>query len=129
MAAFAQNSNLSRDCQTNPLRAVYNPKRLKVVRTCQQLEGTVVHVSKERDGDLHIQLAVADKSLLTPRNYSGQSGYLVAEYMPGDPYPRPAIGQALRLGCTYVYDLQHGGWAECHPVWSVQPLGATPVEP
>lgn len=131
--AFAQNPSPSHDCSSNPLRGVYNPHRLTVLHTCQQITGTVVHASREHDGDLHIQLALAaaDKHLLTPKNYSNQSGNLVVEYMPGDPFPVPKKGDRLQIVGTYVLDRQHGGWAEFHPVYSVQPLGsaAQQVEP
>lgn len=128
--AFAQNPSVSHDCTTNPLRGVYNPKRLKVLKTCQTITGTVQHTAKERDGDLHIQLKT-DPKWINPVNIARQHGDLVVEYMPGDPYPRPAGGDRLQLNCTWVADQQHGGWNECHPVWSVQPQGglAARVEP
>jgi hypothetical protein len=130
IVAVIQNPNMERNCQTNPLRDVYNPKRLKVLGTCQTIIVTVVESSKERDGDLHIR-AVADKRWLSPMNTTRQHGDLVVEYMPGDAWPRPKTGDKLRLTCTWVSDLQHGGWNECHPVWSVQPILATArrVEP
>lgn len=133
VTAFLQNPDTSRDCKTNPLRGVYNPQRLQVIATCQTITGTVAHVSSERDGDLHIRLAVdpAYRNWLTAKNTQRQDGDLVVEYMPGDPWrnQHPTIGERLQLGCTHVLDKQHGGWAECHPVWSVQPLGNAAAQP
>jgi len=123
-------------CKTDPLRAVYKPSRLQVLLTCQTITGTVTHVSHERDGDLHIRFHT-DPKWLSPVNYSAQHGDLVVEYMPSDPWPRPAVGDQLKLLCTYVADHDHGRkqpdgtvdyWHECHPVWGVQPVGETKTE-
>lgn len=121
VTAFAQNTNTTRNCQSNPLRGVYNPKRLKVLGTCKTIIVTVVAYSHERDGDTHIR-AVADKQWLSAANTKSQHGDLVVEYMPGDPWPKPKAGDKLKLTCTWVADIQHGGWNECHPVWAVQPI-------
>jgi hypothetical protein len=107
---------------------VYNPARLVVQHKCAQIEGTITHVSKERDGDLHIRMST-DPKWLTPANTARQHGDLVVEYMPSDSYPKPLVGDRLRLLCTHVIDRQHGGWAECHPVWRVQPLGSAAQRP
>jgi hypothetical protein len=126
--AYLQNPDRTADCQLNPLRGVYNPARLVVQHKCAQIEGTITHVSKERDGDLHIRMATEAK-WLTPANTARQHGDLVVEYMPSDSYPKPLVGDRLRLLCTHVIDRQHGGWAECHPVWRVQPLGSAAQRP
>jgi hypothetical protein len=125
--AFAQNPSLKKDCAANPLRGIYNPARLRVLGTCQWIDGTVVAFGRERDGDLHIRFQT-DVKWLAAGN-ARQGGDLVVEYLPGDPWDTPHVGDRLRLTCTWVKDLQHGGpvngWNECHPVWGVQPLGAT----
>lgn len=127
VTAFIQNPDTTRDCLTNPLRGVYNPHRLRVLGTCQTIIVTVVDASHERDGDTHIR-AVADQRWLSPANARSQHGDLVVEYMPGDPWPTPKLGDKLKLTCTWVADLQHGGWNECHPVWGVQPILGTATE-
>jgi hypothetical protein len=122
IVAFVQNPNTTRNCASNPLARVYNPSRLRVLRTCAVITVTVRSISPERDGDLHIG-AAARKQWLSPANIAHQHGLLVVEYMPSDPWPRPHIGDRLRLTGTWVSDLQHGGWYELHPVFAVQPLG------
>lgn len=122
--ALVQNPDTTRDCQTNPLRGVYNPHRLEVVAKCVKVDVRVTHVVKERDGDLHIQ-AAARAAWVNAANRKSQKGRLVVEFMRGDPWPRPRVGDRLRLTCTKVRDRQHGGWVECHPVWAVEALGAT----
>lgn len=111
-----------RDCASNPLRHVYSPSRLTVLKTCAEVDVVVRHVSKERDGDLHIQ-ADAPAEWLRPKNFERQKGKLVVEYMPGDPFDRPKVGDRLHLLGTFVADKQHGGWTEIHPVFYVTPQG------
>lgn len=134
-------------CQTDPLRGVYNPKRLsegkeadgtwKVLGRCKTIEGTVDEARSERDGDMHIRFHVARK-WVSPANDAKQHGDLVLEYMPGDPWPKPEKGDHLRVLCTYVADHDHGWrdpkgkvwyWHECHPAWGVSPIGETADEP
>lgn len=114
--AFIVNPNTTPNCQTNPLRLVYDPSRLQVVARCQTITGTVKLVTREHDDDLHILFAV-DPKWLDAANYKDQQGDLVVEFMPTDHYPTPVAGDRLQLLCTLVNDVGHAGWRECHPAF------------
>jgi hypothetical protein len=136
----------------DPLANVYHEDRLSVKDPCMTVSGTVMSVTLEADGDTHFDLALdpAYTSLLTPANESGQNGWLVVEIVPADkpgctpgtpPVPAsgtydygictganevsPATGTHVSVTGPYVLDLDHGGWAEIHPVWAITNLGAT----
>lgn len=116
---------------------VYNPSRLEVLRSCIRVTGTVAAVRHEADGDLHILLALdpPDRGLLRPANQGEELGDLVIEPvcvrgvtqadavdvcatdpdpMPG---PFPTVGEHVWMDGRYVLDLEHGGWAELHPLY------------
>jgi hypothetical protein len=116
---------------------VYNPGRLEVLQPCIRVSGTVAAARSEADGDLHILLALdpAFKSLLRPANQGEELGDLVVEPVcvhgvtqtdaiatcAADPDPLsgpfPAIGSHVWMEGRYVLDLEHGGWAELHPLY------------
>jgi hypothetical protein len=137
---------------TDQDRYVYNPTRLQVVTACLQVTGTVAAIRMEADGDLHIliRLDPAYIHLLRPANQGEELGDLVVEPVcvrsvsqadaintcaaDGDPIASlPAsVGAHIWLQGRYVFDLQHGGWAELHPLYrwgaygTVPPVGPTP---
>jgi hypothetical protein len=116
---------------------VYHPARLDVQAGCIHVAGTVEAVRREADGDLHILLALdpAYTKLLTPANQGVELGDLVVEPVcvrrvsqadaiklcasDPDPFPGPfpVVGEAVWMEGRYVFDLQHGGWAELHPLY------------
>ncbi|MBI3662395.1 MAG: hypothetical protein HY234_05020 [Acidobacteria bacterium] len=114
---------------------VYHPARLEVIEPCKTVEGEIVLVRHEDDGDLHILLDVADKSLLSEANFSKQHGALVLEPIcqkeptqedaiePCRNYAGPMFavhkGMRVRVTGSYVRDGKHGGWMEIHPVTSM----------
>ncbi len=75
----------------DPLANVYHPWRLRVVKTCLAVTGTVAYVSSETDGDVHVDLSLPrnESSLLNAANVADQYGNLVTEIVPAD-----------RPGCT-----------------------------
>jgi hypothetical protein len=99
--------------------------------------GTVAAVRKEADGDLHILLALDPRYayLLTPANQGEELGDLVVEPVcvrsvtqldaeaicASDPDPLsppfPVVGQRVWMQGRSVFDLDHGGWAELHPLY------------
>jgi hypothetical protein len=125
---------------------VYNPARLQVVTACLQVTGTLTAIRTEADGDLHLLIALdpASSHLLTAANQGEELGDLVVEPVcvrpvsqadaiatcAADPDPLAAlpasIGAHLWLQGRYVYDLQHGGWAELHPLYRWGPFGTAP---
>ena len=105
-------------------------------------------VRTEADGDLHILVALdpAFVHLLTPANQGEELGDLVVEPVcvgvvsqtdaiatcaaDPDPLATPptTLGAHVWLEGRYVLDLQHGGWAELHPLyrWGSLATGAPP---
>jgi hypothetical protein len=127
---------------TDQDRYVYNPSRLAVQAACIRVTGTVEAIRHEADGDLHILLALypAYAHLLRPANQGEELGDLVVEPVcvrsvsqtdaialcrsDPDPFPGPFpfVGEAIWMEGRYVFDLEHGGWAELHPLyrWGVR---------
>jgi hypothetical protein len=122
---------------TDQDRFVYHPSRLDVQAACIRVTGTVEAVRREADGDLHILLALdpAYSRLLTPANQGEELGDLVVEPVcvrrvtqtdaiqlcrsDSDPFsgPFPVVGETVWMEGRYVLDLQHGSWAELHPLY------------
>jgi hypothetical protein len=125
-------------CDPALWRHVYHPARLKVVRACLTVQGTILRVRHEADGDLHILLMPdsADRWTLQPANTARQHGALVlepvcvatptqADAKPAcgayrSPLAVPPVGAHVRVTGAYVLDLEHGSWAELHPVTSIK---------
>jgi hypothetical protein len=124
---------------TDQDKYVWGPDRLAVQAPCIRVTGTVEAIGPEADGDIHILLALdpASRWLLTPANQGEMLGDLVVEPVcvnsvsptqeaaeglcPSDPDPFrgpfPAVGDAVWMEGRYVLDLQHGAWAELHPLY------------
>ena len=121
---------------TDQVRYVYNPYRLAVQASCIYVTGTVAAVRHEADGDLHILLALdpAYRHLLTAANQGEELGDLVIEPVcveavsqadaiatcaaDHDPLTTlPAVGDRVWMEGRYVFDTEHGGWAELHPLY------------
>jgi hypothetical protein len=121
---------------TDQDRYVYQPARLKILRACLRVSGVVEDVEPSPDGDITflLRLDLPYRGLLTPAN-RGQRGDLVVEpvctvqpVIPGpialcasdpDPYagPFPTVGEHVWMEGRYALDLNHGGWAELHPLY------------
>ncbi|MHB8397933.1 MAG: hypothetical protein ACYDCI_03260 [Candidatus Limnocylindrales bacterium] len=121
---------------TDQVRYVYNPYRLAVQASCIYVTGTVAAVRHEADGDLHILVALdpAYRHLLTAANQGEELGDLVIEPVcveavsqadaiatcaaDRDPLMTlPAVGERVWMEGRYVFDTDHGGWAELHPLY------------
>ncbi|HEV2360427.1 MAG TPA: hypothetical protein VGS21_01870 [Acidimicrobiales bacterium] len=125
---------------------MYHPDRLKVIKPCLTVTGTVAYIRVEDDGDVHVDLSLpsGELHLLNQGNVDQQDGDLVTEIVPADELgctagtpPRPAYGSYNYGICTgahipapplgaevietgpYVLDMDHG-WMEIHPVWSLK---------
>ena len=101
------------------------------------MTGVVEAVRSEADGDYHILVALDGPyvHLLTPANQGEELGDLVVEPVcertvtqadavavcASDPDPLagplPSVGMRVWMEGRYVFDLQHGGWAELHPLY------------
>jgi hypothetical protein len=117
----------SRNCESNPLRHVYSPQRLTVLKKCVTEKVTVIAYRHEQDSDWHVNVLPDNGRLINGQNIRRQHGLLVLEWVPGDSKPDHFFcGQRLEVTGTYVLDRQHGGWAEIHPVmkWSEETAGS-----
>jgi hypothetical protein len=124
-------------CDATLWSHVYQAQRLQVIEPCAEVEGRVVSLTRESDGDLHIQLDVENRSLLNIYNLLHAHGDLVVELIcegaatRGDAItacagftPRvtvPSAGDRVRVTGAYVTDLEHG-WNEIHPVTMIEIL-------
>ena len=122
---------------TDQDRYIYRPSRLDLLRPCILVTGTVAAIRIEADGDLHILLALdpAYQSLLRPANQGEELGDLVVEPVcvrsvtqsdaiaicrsDPDPYAGafPEVGEHIWMEGRYALDLEHGSWAELHPLY------------
>lgn len=117
---------------------VYQPSRLQVLRACVHMSGIVESIEQDGvDGDITLLVRPDPpyEQLLTARNRDAQQGNLVVEpvcmlqsLLPAvislcasdpSPYsgPIPPVGTHVWMEGRYVLDLNHGGWAELHPLY------------
>ena len=124
---------------------MYHPDRLTVLQACITVAGVVVKVTRETDGDFHVNVNLDPPfaGLINDRNTSGEGGALVVEIVPADepgctpgqpPRPptgtydygictgadetAPTVGEHVSVTGPYVLDTAHG-WMEVHPAWSI----------
>ncbi len=138
---FRKSDSASMSTCTDPASIsshVYHPYRLQIVKPCVTASGTVDRVIGEQDGDLHIRLNLDyTYSNLTNTANDGypNNGDLVVEIICVNPptqtdeipscenytnrIPVPSEGQHITVTGPYVFDNDHNGWAEIHPVYSL----------
>lgn len=124
-ASPTNSSRASCRAPSDVLAGVYHPDRLHVLSPCRRASGTVVGLSHERDGDLHIALDTGG-ALVNAVNVSDLGGSLVVEFMPrdGGHLPAPSVREHISVTGAWVLDANHG-WNELHPVWSETLAGIT----
>ena len=136
-AATKAPAGASKAClPTDQDRYVYHPARLAVKTACLRVSGVIDAIRREADGDLHIllRLDAPYRHLLQPANAGEELGDLVVEPIcvhtvsqsdavapcAADPDPLqnlPHTGMRVWIEGRYVLDLDHGGWAELHPLY------------
>ncbi len=120
-----------------PLKHIYNPKRLIVLDSCKTVSGTVVKIIKESDGDTHIRLKVDPQyaGTINQVNVDRQGGNLVVEIVCAfevtqadainacsgyeNKIPVPKVNDHVVITGQFVSDTEHGGWNEIHPVYGI----------
>lgn len=125
----------------DPGSHVYRPERLIALETCRSVTGVVVGITREADGDWHVQLRLdlGQETLLNAANLSQQGGNLVLRIVCANPtsepdaaaacagyvnaVPVPSAGAWIRVAGPLVRDATRG-WDAIHPVWSVTFLGS-----
>ena len=126
------------NCNADLWKHVYSPERLHIIEACTAVEGRVVSLRRESDGDLHIALDPELRSVLNLVNAIHGHGHLVVEiiceHAPTKEYARsacasfasevavPYVGDRIRVTGAYVTD-RDNGWNEIHPVTRIDTLG------
>jgi hypothetical protein len=135
----------AQECDATLWKHVYHgtfptaKNRLKPLRDCITVTGTVVSAKAEHDGDYHIRLRVDPqfKNLLNAKNRTGQAGFLVVEPVcarrvtQADTleegvcngfkqaiFKPSMLNKRVSVSGAYVEDEEHG-WREIHPVTSI----------
>jgi hypothetical protein len=116
-------------------RYVYHPARLKVLQTCIHVTGVVSAIRIENDGDRHLQVMLdpqyqdllrsanrfeANRLVVEPVCVSLplQPDALATCVADADPLQTlPSVGQHVWMEGRYALDLEHGSWAELHPLY------------
>ena len=132
-------SNSAAGCDPRLWDHVYSPKRLKQISPCLSVTGVIDESNVDDDGDQHflLKLDPGQDSLVNKRNAKKKSGDLVLEIVCANPTTMkkakaacagytnsiaiPPVGAHVMVTGTYVID-SHNGWAEIHPVSSVNPV-------
>ena len=129
-------SKNSTACDTSLWKYVYHRDRLKLIKTCCTVKGTIAEIRKEKDGDDHIllKLDAGQDSLLNEKNIQQQNGNLVVEVVCLNTVKQedaievckdcPVVqiwprGSHVSVSGSYVID-KHHGWAEIHPVTKME---------
>jgi hypothetical protein len=118
-----------------PEAGVYQPDRLQVLDPCAHVEGIIVSVIPEPDGDYHVWINVDEqyRRLLNTENHFQGRPALLAEITPDCPLntnppnassaaqcpkseiPVPKQSERIAIDGPWVLDTNHG-WNEIHPV-------------
>jgi len=132
--------SLCQTCDAALWQHVYRRSRLKVVSNCISVTGTVLSITPETDGDLHVRVKLDPvyTHLLNGFNNKRQGGALIVEpicdHRPSRSDARAAcgafhqhfsavkVGNHVKITGAYVVDTAPtNGWREIHPITSVTP--------
>ncbi|BAA81591.1 hypothetical protein APE_2574 [Aeropyrum pernix K1] len=114
----------------NVFAETHTPERLRIVDTCLTVEGRVSNIpSFAGDGDYVFDIDPKERWLLGLGNILLRKGGLHIEVVPGDYFEVLGLlgggvcpGDLLRVTGVYVFDTDHGMWAEIHPALSIEIL-------
>jgi hypothetical protein len=121
----------AQNCDSTLWNHINQKERLNVIEECTAVEGRVVSLHRNADGDIHIALDPDQKSALNLVNLIHAHGDLVVEiiceHTPVDAANQaacgafhssitlPNVGDRIRVTGSYVTD-RDNGWNEVHPV-------------
>jgi len=122
-------------CDATLWSHMHDVQRIKMVRACQTVTGTIASVHSSDDGDVDMQLTLDAPfaGLLNATNIANLNGNLQIEAICQVPVhadvpdaqrtcagftgtvPIPAVGTRVQVTGVYVLDSDHG-WMELHPI-------------
>lgn len=126
-------------CDASLWTHVYDPTRLQQLTPCVSVSGIVQESAPDDDGDQHflLKLDPGQEALVNKKNQKQKNGALVVEIVCANPItlqkaksacagyrnriPLPQVGWHVKATGTYVID-SHNGWAEVHPVSTLQKM-------
>jgi hypothetical protein len=127
----------AQDCDSALWDHIHQKERLDVIEACTAVEGRVVSLRRNSDGDLHIALDPDQRSVLNLVNLIHAHGDLVVEiiceHTPDAAADKvacgtfhsvitlPNVGDRIRVTGAYVTD-RDNGWNEVHPVTRLEVL-------
>jgi hypothetical protein len=127
----------AQECDSSLWNHVDRNKGLHIIEACTAVEGRVMSLHREGDGDLHIALDPEQRSVLNLFNVVHGHGTLVVEiiceHAPLDEEDKaacgdlhrqitiPSIGDRVRITGAYVTDPDYS-WNEIHPVTRIDIL-------
>ena len=97
--SIEQAPGMPRGCRTgDPFAGVHHPARLKTIKPCIEVTGTVAWARESPDGDhkFNLKLDSGSEHLLNEQNRSAQGGLLVCEIIPAD-QPGCVAGQPVQV--------------------------------
>lgn len=102
------------------LKHVYHPARLKVIQDLKTVQGTVVKMKAEPDGDYHVfldngqecEIICAAKPITQQDAIPACQGYV-------NKVKIPKVGDRVTVTGQYVYDTNHSQY-EIHPVYDIK---------
>lgn len=119
-------------CDPSLRNHVYSPDRLNVVDTCITVQGTIISIEEENDGDAHVLLRPDPEYVDIINDYRfkinvrDQKGALVTEPVPINGIRQDFglyVGEHVKMTGVYASDTWHNGWLEIHPITSAVDLG------
>ena len=129
-------------CDSSLWNRVYTPRRLRVLKDCVSVDGTVAGFERESDGSVAIKLKVGEElvGLLNQQNLDLQGGSLVVRIVCASSVSRedvmqegvcdgfsssvyvPQEGERVRITGSFVLNTRDG-WNEIQPVTAIETVG------
>jgi hypothetical protein len=127
----------AQNCDSTLWNHINQKERLQLIDECTAVEGRVVSLHRNSDGDIHIGLDPDQKTVLNLVNLIHAHGDLVVEiiceHTPNDADNKsacgdfhsqvtiPNVGDRVRVTGSYITD-RDNSWNEVHPVTRIEIL-------